>query len=470
MKTRLQFALVLVIAGLLATGLYAQLDAPSRPWPPALPGIDGTVSLTDAGFLKIPDVVTERLTQECAAPFVMARHAPTVELAFHGDLPHDGRNRTGWTTWGDIGIASNGKVYSGIGDHGADAEGTANAYIYEWDPATKTLRQVVDINKVVPRSEGQPTWSKVHAKVDEGPDGWIYFTGTLNDGQKAGQEQYKWSETFPGGQLLRYNPATGQSEVFANLPPARASATSMLDRKNNIWWCNLEAGGGNALFAINLSTRQPVLQTEDGVVTQNRNFMLAADGSVYFNGRGGFWRANPHTGEVTQTKSALPNGGNVRGSTRESSDGYIYGVTYRPGRMFRYHPGRDELTMLGPDFLCGDYTTVMDLSPDERFLYYMPGAHGQARTIGTPVIQYHIATGQRKVLAFLKDPFEAKHAFVPAGTYGMKISDDGRTIYTCINGHPGDDYRPSHLSANGFSLTAFMVIHIPEQELRDPQR
>src|SRR5690606_29403635 len=102
-------------------------------------------------------------------------------------------------------------------------------------------------------------------------------------------------------------------------------------------------------------------------------------------------------------------------STRQSKDGYIFGITSAPGELFRYDPAADELTMLGFDFLRGDYTTVVVLSPDERFLYYMPGAHGGARHKGTPIVQYHIASGRRKVLAFLRGPIEQRHAYVPAG-------------------------------------------------------
>ena len=446
------------------------MAGPSGPWPPPLPGVDGTVMLSDRGFLRIPREVRQRLSEPGAEPFDVARRAPTVDLAFHRELPHDGRNRTGWTTWGDIAVAADGRVYSGIGDHGDDAAGTANAYIYQWDPETRELRQVVDVNRVGPREGGEPGWSKVHARIDAADDGWIYFSGTLNNGQRAGAADYRWTASLPGGQLLRHHPDSGRSEVFASLPPARATATSLLDRHHNRWWCNLEAGDGNALWAIDLETGEPVMQSDDGVVTENRNFMLAADGSVIFNGEGGFWRADPRTGGVARTRSALPDHGNVRASTRESADGHIYGITYRPGRLFRYHPGRDELRMLGNDFLLGDYTPVIALSPDERFLYYMPGAHGQARTIGTPVVQYHIASGRRKVLAFLRDPIESRHDYVPAGTYGLKVSADGRTLYTCINGHPGDDHRPEHLSPNGFGLTAFLAIHIPERELEDPEQ
>jgi hypothetical protein len=58
------------------------------------------------------------------------------------------------------------------------------------------------------------------------------------------------------------------------------------------------------------------------------------------------------------------------------------------------------------------------------------------------VIQYEIATGKRKVLAFLAPAFEQEYDYVPAGTYGMKVGADGTTLYVNFNGHAGEKTRP----------------------------
>ena len=48
-----------------------------------------------------------------------------------------------------------------------------------------------------------------------------------------------------------------------------------------------------------------------------------------------------------------------------------------------------------------------------------------------------------------------------AGTYGMKLSADSRTIYVIFNGHLSDSTRrPAHLKPNGFGLTSFAAIHL----------
>ena len=144
--------------------------------------------------------------------------------------------------------------------------------------------------------------------------------------------------------------------------------------------------------------------------------------------------------------------------------GEIFGVSYKTHQLFRFDTKRRELQLLGPTWGEGQHTTVMEMSPDERFLYYLPGAHGQAFRFGTPVIQYEIKTGQRKVLAFLAPTFERELGYVPGGTYGIKLSRAGDALYVNFNGHAADAIRPSAMKPIGFGLCSFATIHIPASE------
>lgn len=436
-------------------------------WPPPLPGAgnNGSVTLTSDLFLRIPDAVATWRTEDGAAAFTVAKKAPTVDLAFHRDLGSDASRRRLWSSWGDIALASDGRVYCGIGDHGDDAGGDARCFLYRWDPESRSLTQIVDMNQVVPPRPGQPAWSKVHAKIDEGADGKVYFCCTLNAGNRAGDERYGWTRELPGAQLYRFDPETGQTDVFANLPPKRCTATSRLDRQRNIWWCNLEAGSGDALYGLDLATRKVVFQSEDGEVGFNRNFALLSDGSVLFNStEGRLALAGESLPGITQTGVAFEGTQGMRASTRESSDHWIYGSTHGTNQLFRFHTTTRKIELLGSNWLTGQYTTVMVLSPDERYLYYLPGAHGKAFLHGTPVIQFELATGTRKVLAFLAEGLEENTGFVPGGTYGIKLSEDGGTLYVNFNGHAAEHLRPSRMKPIGFGLCAFAAIHIPGSE------
>lgn len=458
-----------------ATGFFIAQNARAAQeeatWPPALRGAkNGVVTLRSDRFLEVPDAVAKSRMADGAAPFTIAKEAPTVDLAFHGNLGANAIGRRLWSSWGDICVASDGKVYVGIGDHADDAGGDARCFIYAWNPTNKTLEQVVDMNRVIPPQAGHPAWSKVHAKIDEGPDNKIYFSCTLNDGNRAGNKNFRWTKTLPGGQLYQYDPQKRGTTVVATLPGApRCTATSLLDRQRNVWWCNLEVGG-NALWCLDLQTRKPIFQAPDGSMGFNRNFAIDRAGNVYFNGpKNTLWKYDRAKSQLVQTKTNWGDSPGMRSSTRESRQGHIYGTTQgnakmpRTRQLWRYTPARDELTLLGPDWMTGDYTTVAELSPDERFIYYLPGAHGQASTTGTPVVQYDIANRRIKVIAFLARAFEQAHEYVPAGTYGMKLNADGSTLYVNFNGHPTKNL-PKHLRPNGFGLCSFAAIQIPRSE------
>lgn len=457
---------MMVVALLVGTGLpLVGQEKATTDWPPSLKGArDGTAILRSELFLRVPEAVGKAAQKEGAAPFVVARTPPTVDFAYHRNLGPDAVKRRLWSSWGDICVAGDGRVYCALGDHAEDAKGDARCFLHRWDPKSKVLEKIVDMNEVVPPQPGQPAWSKVHAKIDEGPDGLIYFSCTLNDGNRAGQPAYHWTERLPGGQLYRYDPRTGKTSVFANLPAKRCTATSLLDQKRHIWWCNLEAGTGNALWGLDLETKQPVFQAPDGSMGFNRSFALARDGSLYFNGKEHIWHLDPARKSIEPRASAFTGSPGMRSASRQSKEGWIYGTTQVSGQLFRYRPAEDRLELLGPAWLTGSYVTVIELSPDERFLYYLPGAHGGAFREGTPVLQYEIATGQRKVLAFLVEAFEKEHDYVPAGTYGMKLSSDGSTLFVNFNGHAGERTRPKQMKPNGFGLCGFAAIHVPATE------
>lgn len=446
-------------------------STPTAAWPPSLAGAKaGVITFTTDRFLDVPAAVESTGQSEGTAPFMMARTPPTIDFTFHNNLGTEPATRRLWSSWGDICLARDGSVYVGIGDHGHDAAGDGRCFVYRWDPAAKTLTQVVDMNKVIPPQPGQPAWTKIHAKIDEGRDGKIYFCCTLNAGNDAGNPKYHWTPQLPGAQLYQYDPQTGRTVVFASLPPKRCTATSILDTQRNLWWCNLEAGGGDALYGLDLTTKSVVYQSPDGTVGFNRNFALATDGTIYFNGpKGQIKHLDPKQKTISDTSVELSGSPGMRASTSHSRAGDFFGCTHVTNQLFRYRPADSNSSagafeLLGPSWGTGQYTTMLLLSPDERFVYYLPGAHGQAFKYGTPVVQYDIATKTRKVLAFLAPALEQQMDYVPGGTYGIKLSADGATLYVNFNGHAADKIRLTSMKPIGFGLCSFMAIHIPKSE------
>ena len=87
--------------------IFTDCFADENPWPPELRGAtNGTVTLKSKRFLKVPDSVVTAREKEGAADFVMAKKAPTIDLAFHRDLGPDAISRRLWSSWGDICVAS----------------------------------------------------------------------------------------------------------------------------------------------------------------------------------------------------------------------------------------------------------------------------------------------------------------------------------------------------------------------------
>ncbi|WP_276346935.1 hypothetical protein [Daejeonella sp. JGW-45] len=470
-------------------------------WPPVLPASNekGVASLSTPDLLTMPSEVRHILDSARHITLSVATEAPLVELVYHNELPNAALNGVGWSSWGDICLASNGKVYSGTGNHWYTDKG--ETYVYSWDPSAKEIKKIADVNKLTAAADDEIHFSKVHAPIFEGRDKKIYFTGTLDDGDKGGSKPIldKWSTNIPGGKLFQYDPASGKTIVYADFPPARVTATSVYDPNRNFLYCELEGDPRGVSFGVfDMGKKEWVFQTEPGVVSHHRNLMLDKSGNVYFNGvqdtlsvseyqahqekqKGKttsmlpadqidrirrlplteIWKYDPETGTVSPTKSKTLGG--FRASTHESKSGFIYGTTMA-GELFRYSPSADELTLLGSNFLDkGEYITVCVLSPDEKYMYYLPGAHGSAGFSGTPVIQYDITSGKQKALAFLSGPMSNAFNYSPGGTYGVKISKDGSTLYIGLNGSVAGSAKPKQHEA-GFGLTSFAIVHIPAKE------
>src|SRR5687767_6511712 len=125
LKTKLQLrkhGLIALLTLLSALPILHAQDAVKpevQSWPPPLKGaVNGTVTVTTPDFLTVPESVKEGLAKPGAAQFVVAKTAPTVDLAYHHPLPDISANGTGWSAWGDIGVARDGRVYVGTGNHG----------------------------------------------------------------------------------------------------------------------------------------------------------------------------------------------------------------------------------------------------------------------------------------------------------------------------------------------------------------
>jgi hypothetical protein len=105
----------------------------------------------------------------------------------------------------------------------------------------------------------------------------------------------------------------------------------------------------------------------------------------------------------------------------------------------------------------------LDLDPQTgRYLYYVPGAHGGAERDGSPLVQYDLEKGTRKVIAFLHPFVFGETGFIPMGSYSVALSEDGTRAFITWNGNTGaGSAQPKKLRFNTCALT---VVEIPASE------
>jgi hypothetical protein len=110
--------------------------------------------------------------------------------------------------WSALYGAKSGKIYIGLCTH-AEA-----AHFYEFDPATQTMRHIVDLTELHnERGEGINTNGKIHVRMGEDNDGNIYFGGLNED---TGPECIDPS-SYVGAFWYRYNPTLDKVEVLGKI-------------------------------------------------------------------------------------------------------------------------------------------------------------------------------------------------------------------------------------------------------------
>jgi hypothetical protein len=164
--------------------------------------------------------------------------------------------------------------------------------------------------------------------------------------------------------------------------------------------------------------------------------------------------------EEGRAADAKARAGILRAATGPSRGGIVYGMT-QAGIMFAFDPRLESVKDLGPNVAAGDYTAVVVLSPDEKYLYYAPGSHGSDVKHGAPIVQYEIATGRRKTLAFLLAPLRERLKYTLGGTFNLGITPDGAALLGTFNGAP---YDPAARKEATFGQPCLLRIGIPKSE------
>lgn len=434
---------------------------------PFAKALRGRTMATDTGPALLKG--TAALANETNA--AVARVPPSIDFIPTGPIPPHGQGS--WSTWGDLLLADNGKVYFGVGDH-AGRDGHCS--LWEYDPRLRRLRMVVDVHRLLgigPDGFGE---GKIHGRIDQGRDGWLYFATYWGLGQVP--------ETLPAGwdgsHVIRFDPRTDRAEDLGAPFHGETWPMSALDPvRGNLFACGvqdyvmcynvyerrLRYGGalphGWAWFA-----RSTFVDPRTGVFYGSNRSINAPDrrtGKV----TAGIVRYDPKANRFAQTAARLPDNSRTgekqdewRAYTRDcDTDGAYYCCTDK-GVLFKFFPEDERVEYVGVNWGKGYYCTSLALSPGHRYLYYTVDVHGGALDLGAPIIQYDLRTGARKVLAFLHPYYHRRYRYNMGGPFGAALSIDGAVLYMNWNGR----FHQEAGSAHSFGDVCLLAVHIPEAE------
>lgn len=423
-------------------------------YPPKLPGGKKVVAHTSAEFLKPPANLKKGIA--------IAKTPPKVEFRFFPGQNYPGKP---WSNWGD-GSFANGKYYTAIGDHyaiggrGNIKYGTGTGYVYEYNSKTGKLRTIANTSKALKLPEGHYMPGKIHSRVDMGSDGWVYYA-THRGSKRATTDKFH----YKGDWIFRTHPKTGKTEVVVHAPvPFHAIPNSTFDPKRLIFYGGTAAGinakddAAIRFFAYDCKNKKLLYNGPDGPA----RYMIFArsTGRVYYvpgNRDGQLMRFDPEVGKPQVVKGQTMG---IRAATEETKDGLVYSVSIgqrsSDATVWEFNTRTEKVRKIGTAAVGSQaYVASVDVGPHGRYLYYTPGAHGGGPRDGTPIVQFDVKTGKKKVLAFLHPFFEKKYGFTPKGTYSTALNDDGSQLYITFNVSRG---------SRAWDCCGLVVVHIPASE------
>lgn len=414
-------------------------------------------TITSDRFLVKPDAVDAPVT------FAVAKTAPRVDFV---RIPLPNTPADPWSIWGYSLLHSNGKMYVPLGDHlGIDS----NSYIYEYDPKSKLLRNVADLQSAVKDFQsGNFGFGKIHGRLNEGSDGQIYFPSYWG----------KWrteNERFEGDRVFSFDP---KSETLTDLGmPAFGWGypSSHMDSRRGLLYAEAHLRKGNSqgdptanhlasgyssfkdpyrisFLVYDVRKQKVVFHGGHEGLAYGRDFFVDSDGNAYWNnGEGLLEKYSPETNSLSRLDVQMP-GAKIRRTVGPDDQGMLYAVTQDTKKIFSFDPKAERIHLVTTAW---SDSPAMDVTPSGKHLYYVPGGHGP--TSGTPLIQVNLSDGSQKVIAFLREVVWDQEEFNLGGTYSLQVSDDGGTVYIGFNGNDGDRQQ-------AWGNLALIAVHIPSSE------
>ena len=394
---------------------------------------------TSRDFLKTPEDYSD------IKDFEIAKTPPVIEFAVVQNLEpeyipyHLAKKTNGvWGGWGDVTKGPDGCFYFSISNH---LSYQAESYIIKYDPATKKQSIALSAKNLIGWLPNEFGDGKIHGDIDFGPDGdtWVFTYFTIEPTKE------EWSTIYRGSWLIRYNAFTGEAENLG-IPLEGAS----WPYHNYDWKRNLAFAvghSGNYVIAYDTKERRMVYggPPPDNIQWYERCIMIDKETGIIYttdskSEEKQFISYKRRNNEFTRMKATVPVNPNTgkRGdcrahTSRKDSDGAFWCFDHY-GTIFKFYPDENRTEYVTENWgKKGYYTANIAMSPDGRYIYYIPGANSPL-VRGVPIVQYDTHTNKKKVIAFIFDYYMEKYGYAPVRPFGIELDDKGESIFFYVNG------------------------------------
>ena len=364
---------------------------------------------------------------------------PRVEAVVYPRPEYEG---CPWSQWGQGVMLDDGRHVSAIGDHrGRDG----NAYFYEFDPTSSTLRLIGDVLSATGHQEGAWGYGKVHGQLVPAGDGVVHAMTYWGSSRGL-----TFGDGYEGDRLLRVDVERREVESI-DVPMPRYGVPSLAGTADGrlLYGEAVDPqadGKQGAFFAYDTRQREVILRGDDARHDGFRNVLVDADGDAYVSaGDRKLVRYDRSRNRLEPHPHQLP-GAWLRSSTRPGPDGSVYGVTADPDVVFALRPD-GTIDELGP---ARGETASIALHPSGDRAFYVPDAHGHAWEQGSPLVAVDVETGRDEVVVALNEMAERELGLRLGGSYNVAATRD--RVYIGFNAGPA--------GGESFGEVVLVIVHL----------
>lgn len=374
-----------------------------------------------------------------------------------------------WSGFGAIRLGKDGCFYYSIGNH---MYYKGNSYMMKYDPVSRVQSSCYELESLIGWKDDEWSDGKIHGNPDMDESGDMYVTSFSGPRPLAADFD---KVNYQGGHLIKFNivdgvaedlgvPLKGDTWAYSAYNGKLGLLFAVGQAKGMVMVYDTKAGkliyGGYPPPGVKWWMRCILMDEDTEKVYSSDVFNRDSSEEMHFLS----WDAKYNKFTVMDLQTPVnPVSGKrepLRAHTPRKDSNGDYWCFDEFGFMYTFNPIENRVEPKGINWgKEGKYTANLVMSPKERYLYYIPGAHNKMYEYGTPVVQYDTVSGKKKVLAFLNDFYIEKYGYNPYGAYGIEIDEKGESLFFYTNG-----IFNTKEAGSGYGRPAIFHLHIPASE------